>query len=142
MLVFLKLYISKLKAAFLNMLHRRIVWQLNGLKFLVQFELPNQTNRARLWEKALPATLPTCRQRTRMRAHTRPGTHRTQGVHAHAHKTHAHAHAPNACTAETIDFNALAQASEKFTLVQIGNTVYRAAANAALRPGAAPAETR
>eukprot|EP01044_Picomonas_judraskeda_P014830 COSAG03_NODE_2408_length_2799_cov_17.383704_2_plen_337_part_00 len=37
-------------------------------------------------------------------------------------------------TSETIDYTELAKASSKFSLVQIGNAVYRAAAAAALRP--------
>jgi|EP01047_Picozoa_sp_COSAG01_P078775 ATP-dependent 26S proteasome regulatory subunit len=38
--------------------------------------------------------------------------------------------------AEDVDFGRLAQASVDFSLVQIGNAVYRAAAVAALRPAA------
>lgn len=37
-------------------------------------------------------------------------------------------------TAGDIDFDALAEASEKFSLVQIGDDIYRAAATAALHP--------
>ena len=36
-------------------------------------------------------------------------------------------------TAETIDFESLAKASDDFSLVQIGNAIYKAAATAALR---------
>ena len=67
---------------------------LAGLKFIVEFSKPNQKNRGALWEKALPASLP---------------------------------------TSEAIDFVELAKASTDFSLVQIGNAVYRAAAAAALR---------
>ena len=68
---------------------------LAGLKFVVEFSVPNHKARAALWRKAMPEALP---------------------------------------VSEEIDFEGLARASGEFSLVQIGNAVYRAAAVAALRP--------
>lgn len=61
----------------------------SGLKFLVEFQLPNQSNRCLLWQKLMPPAVP---------------------------------------LAEEINYKSLAEASNEFSLAQIGNVIYRSGA--------------